>query len=144
MPRPKTTCCGDARVDGVVAALGDVPRGHAVEELIVGDLARLEQVEVVRPGGQVVHVLELVEEEAQEVELDRVDDLLAVAAERLGHHSAEVEDRSFQGALEGSVSHPPIVRDTRHAVGVSRPRASWGSARAADPLQARQRCRREP
>jgi hypothetical protein len=92
IPRPKTHVRGGAAVDARVATLGDVARGHAIEELVVGDLARLEQVEVVDAGRQVVDVLELVHEEAEEIKLDGVLDRLPVAADRLGHDAAEIED----------------------------------------------------
>ncbi len=79
---------GKAGVDSVVTTRVDIARRHAVEELLVGDRTGLEQVQVVCPGGQVVHVPKLVEEEPQEVELDGIDDLLAVPTERLGHDPA--------------------------------------------------------
>ena len=88
-----------ARIDGIVAGLG-VALAHAIEELVIRDLAGLQQVQIVCTGWQMVMIAEIVEEEGNKIQVDRID-IVAITKQRLGHHAAEIED----GGVEFAVVH---------------------------------------
>src|SRR5215471_17278775 len=81
--------------------------------------------QIVRPGGQVIRVAEVVEEEGDKLHVRGID-IVPVAEQRLGHHTAEIEDRRVQPARLGCVWHRTHCARPYSAAGASSPSAGAG------------------